>query len=100
MVLDPHSGALLARSRRTRGRFAAFDLLASQSWGGVVSGDEVTLSGADETCPCGRPGSFIEPDIRRYGTAEGGTDKISCAGSSDVYERAIEYLATIAEATP
>jgi len=100
MVLDPQTGALLPRSGRVRGRFAAFDLLPEHSWGGVVSGDEVTLAGADESCACGRRGFHIEPDIRRYSVGEGGTDKISCAGAQDAYESAVRYLSALAETAP
>lgn len=97
MVLDPQTGGMLPRSGRMRGRFAAFDLLAQDSWGGVASGDEVTLAGWEECCRCGRPGVYVEPDIRRLRLDEGGTDKISCAGSVDAYERAVAYLANVAE---
>jgi len=91
-LLHPKTGDLLPAHDRLRGRFAAFDLLASHSWGGVVSGDEVTLGGWDRPCTCGRGGLYVEPDIRRYAVTEGGSDKISCARANDVYRSAIEVF--------
>lgn len=97
ILLDSRTGAVLPRTGRARGRFAAFDLLAECSWGGVISGDEVTLAGWDDTCQCGRRGTYVEPDIRRFSAAEGGVDKISCSAANDAYERAVGFLAGSAE---
>jgi hypothetical protein len=90
-VLDPDTGALAPRSGRKTGRLALFDLLAESYWGGVVTGDEVTVVW-DEPCPCGKPGVHAEPGIVRFSEARGGTDKISCAAAPDAYDRALSFL--------
>lgn len=91
-VLDPASGAPLPRSGVQTGRFAYFDLLPDSYWGGLVTGDEVTMAGWDETCACGRPGPYLRPEIRRYSDLQGGDDKINCAGAPEAHDRAIEFL--------
>jgi hypothetical protein len=91
-VLDPISGEALPRSGEQTGRFAFLDLLPETFWGGFISGDEVTLSGFDNTCPCGRQGPYLLPEIRRYSAKEGGDDKINCAGAPEAHDKAMEYL--------
>lgn len=92
-LLDPASGAQYPRSGVQKGRFAAFDLNAGSYWGGFIAGDEVTLSWGDTTpCPCGRIGPYVTSEIRRYSEAEGGDDKITCAGAPQAYDKALEYV--------
>lgn len=91
-VLDPQTGKALPREGRQTGRFAYLDLLPDTYWGGLVSGDEVTLAGWDEPCQCGRHGPYIESTVRRYSEQQGGTDKINCAGAPEAHDRAVEFL--------
>jgi hypothetical protein len=91
-VLDPETGSALPRTGRQTGRFAYLDLLADTYWGGLISGDEVTLGGWDEPCKCGRHGPYIESTVRRYSEQQGGTDKINCAGAPAAHDRAIEFM--------
>lgn len=91
-LLDPDSGALLPRDGRRTGRLALLDLLPESYWGGLVSGDRVTMSGFDTPCACGRLGPYIEPDIARYSDLKDGDDKINCAGAPEAHDRAIDYI--------
>jgi hypothetical protein len=91
-ALDPASGRPLPRSGRQTGRLALMDLLPDSYWGGLVSGDEVTLAGFDEPCACGRRGPYLESGIRRFSEAQGGDDKINCAGAPEAHDRAVDFL--------
>jgi hypothetical protein len=94
-VLNPENGQLLPRKDNVTGRFAAFDLLATTYWGGFVTGDEVTLSGWEEPCGCGRQGPFLLDAIRRYSEKEGGDDRVLCAGAPEAHDSAIAFLAAM-----
>jgi hypothetical protein len=65
------------------GRFAFLDLAVDGRWGGVVTGDRVT---ADFSTP---NISIALDSITRYSTAEGGDDRLTCAGTIDTYVRGI-----------
>jgi hypothetical protein len=91
-VLHPETGQPLPRSGTQTGRFALMDLLPENYWGGLVTGDEVTLSGWDEPCSCGREGPYLHSTIRRFSEIQGGDDKINCAGAPEAHDKAIEYL--------
>jgi hypothetical protein len=91
-VLDPRTGVPYPREGRHTGRFAFLDLLATTYWSGLVTGDELTLVGGSKRCVCGRHGFYIEPDIRRYDAAQGGDDKVSCAGTEEAYQYALAEL--------
>ena len=71
-----------ASEGEVEGRAAFFDLSLDGRWGGVISGDRVTVD--FRPCACGHQGPTIGPDIVRYADLEGG-DKISCAGTIDAY---------------
>jgi hypothetical protein len=91
-VLDSETGQPLSRHGRQTGRLALMDLLPDTYWGGLVSGDEVTMAGFDESCRCGRTGPYLEANIRRFSEARGGDDKINCAGAPEAHDRAIDFL--------
>jgi hypothetical protein len=91
-LLDPESGAPLPREGRRTGRLALMDLLPESYWGGLVSGDRVTLAGYDVPCRCDRLGPYLEPDIARFSDLKGGDDKINCAGAPEAHDHAIEFL--------
>lgn len=92
-LLDPQTGNLFPRTGTHVGRYGCFDLNAQTYWGGFLTGDRVTLSWGDtEPCPCGRVGPYVHPGIRRYSEAEGGDDKITCAGAPQAHDRAIDFI--------
>ena len=76
---DPGAGGMV------EGRYAFLDLLYEGRWGGLISGDRITVDYA-ERCPCGRYGPTILDTIARY-TQLGGDDHIGCAGTIDAYVR-------------
>jgi hypothetical protein len=91
-VLDPDSSEPLPRAGRQTGRFAVYDVINQSHWGGVITGDEVTLDW-DEQCPCGRTSLALEHDITRFSEKKGGEeDKISCAATHEVQNEAIDFL--------
>ena len=96
-VLDPITGESMPRSGTHTGRFAFLDLMTETYWGGFISGDEVTLSGFDDDCACGRKGLFLDTAIRRYSEKEGGDDKINCSGAPEAHDKAIEFLLNAAQ---
>lgn len=91
-VLDPESGKPLPRAGTQTGRFALMDLLPDSYWGGLITGDEVTLSGWDTPCACGRQGPYLHSTISRFSEKQGGDDKINCAGAPEAHDKAIEFL--------
>jgi hypothetical protein len=68
------------------GRAAFFDLSLDGRWGGVISGDKITVD--HRPCACGNAGPSIEDNIARYADLEG-DDKIGCAGTVDAYVRGL-----------
>jgi hypothetical protein len=85
LVLDKAGEELAAVSEdAVQGRLAAVDLTVSGRWGGVISGDRVSMSIAP--CPCGRRSPAIT-EIARYTDLPEGDDKLSCAGTVDAYVR-------------
>jgi hypothetical protein len=91
-VLDPATGNPLPRQGKQTGRLALMDLLPDSYWGGLVSGDEVTMGGFDDVCACGRAGPYLEANIRRFSEAQGGDDKINCAGAPEAHDKAMDFL--------
>jgi hypothetical protein len=88
LVLD-ESGEKLVQpngAERVEGRFGFLDLLFDGRWGGVITGDKVTIDYA-ERCPCGRYGPTLLDNIARYAQS-GEQDHIGCAGTIDSYIRA------------
>jgi hypothetical protein len=78
--LLPHNGG------RVEGRFAFLDLSYNARWGGLITGDRVTMDYA-ETCSCGRSGPVVRArSIARYSDL-GEEDKITCAGTMESYVR-------------
>lgn len=91
-VLDPQTSQPYPRQGTHTGRFALMDLLPDSYWGGLITGDEVTLSGWDEPCACGRHGPYLHATISRFSEQQGGDDKINCAGAPEAHDKAIEFL--------
>jgi len=78
-LLDPGDGEIEARA-------AFFDTSIEGRWGGVISGDRITVS--FDRCQCGHQGPTVGRDIARYSDLPGG-DKITCAGGIDAYVRGV-----------
>jgi hypothetical protein len=92
--LDPETGAALPRHGVVTGRFAFLDLLAQTHWGGIISGDRVTIEW-DTDCACGRKGAFIHDDVVRYSEIVTGEDKLTCATTIDNTDSALKLLIDI-----
>jgi hypothetical protein len=85
LPLDTTGEQLLeAGDSEIEARAAFFDTSIEGRWGGVISGDRVSISFG--RCECGHQGPTVGRDITRYADLPGG-DKITCAGSIDAYVR-------------
>jgi hypothetical protein len=91
-VLDPATSEPLPRAGRQTGRFAVHDLINRSHWGGVISGDEVTLDWTTP-CPCGRTSVYLEHDIIRYSEKDGvDDDRITCNATTEVHNEAVNFM--------
>ena len=91
-LLDPDTSAPLPRSGRQTGRAAFYDFFNRSHWGGIISGDEITIDW-DTPCPCGLASVAIEHDIIRYSEKEGiEDDRITCAATQEVNDTAINFM--------
>jgi hypothetical protein len=87
LLLDKAGDNLLPRPKgEYEGRAAFFDLSIDGRWGGVISGDKVSIDFSP--CACGNQGPSIRDSIVRYADLEG-DDKIGCAGTVDAYVRGV-----------
>jgi hypothetical protein len=87
LPLDNSGEQLLdAGNDETEARAAFFDASIEGRWGGVISGDRVSVNFSE--CQCGHQGPTVGRDIARYADLPGG-DKITCAGSIDAYVRGV-----------
>ncbi len=71
-------------SGEVEGRAAFFDLSLDGRWGGVITGDKISIEFGP--CGCGNKGPSIRDNIVRYADLQG-DDKIGCAGTVDAYVR-------------
>lgn len=86
LVLDKSAEKLLNPADakgQVEGRMALFDLLSDARWGGLISGDKVTV---DFDSADGFSGPLVR-SIARYQDLEEGEDKLTCAGTIDSYVR-------------
>jgi hypothetical protein len=87
--LDESGERLLTAEDATDGlvqaRFGFLDLAWEGRWGGLITGDRVTVD-FSEKCPCGRFGPTLLDDIGRF-VQPGQDDHIGCAGTIDAYIR-------------
>jgi hypothetical protein len=87
LVLDKSGDELLPiRKDEYEGRAAFFDLSIDGRWGGVISGDKVSID--FRPCACGARSPSIRDNVARYADLEG-DDKIGCAGTVDAYVRGV-----------
>jgi hypothetical protein len=89
-LLDPETGAPLPRTGVQTGRAAFFDMTHEGSWGGIVTGDRITVD--HNPCLCGRSTLHIDMAIQRFSDLNGGDDKISCAAAPSAQADALEHL--------
>lgn len=87
-----NDGTPLPRTGVQTGRAGYFDLLAQTYWGGILTGDRITVH-YDEECGCGWKGPWIEDNVQRFSELMGGEDIISCAGVQSAYSDFMEYIA-------
>lgn len=87
-ILNKDGDALLPHDGKgeVEGRAAFFDLSLDGRWGGVITGDKISLDYSP--CACGAKGPSIRDNIARYADLEG-DDKIGCAGTVDAYVRGV-----------
>ena len=87
LILDEEGDNLLPLiDGEYEGRAAFFDLSLDGRWGGVISGDKISINFSP--CACGNKGPSIRDNIVRYSDL-GGDDKIGCAGTVDAYVRGV-----------
>lgn len=87
LILDKSGDNLLPiTDEEYEGRAAFFDLSIDGRWGGVISGDKISID--FKPCACGAKGPSIRDNIVRYADLEG-DDKIGCAGTVDAYVRGV-----------
>jgi hypothetical protein len=87
MILNKEGDALAHQEHgEVEGRAAFFDLSLDGRWGGVITGDKISLD--LRPCSCGNKGPSIRNNIARYADLDG-DDKIGCAGTVDAYVRGV-----------
>ena len=90
-LLDLETGQPLPRTGRQEGRASFFDMTADSCWGGLVTGDVVSIDW-DTPCECGRTTYAMEKQINRVSEIQGGDDKISCAATPQAQADAMDFL--------
>jgi hypothetical protein len=90
-LLDLETGQPLPRKGKQTGRASFFDMTADSCWGGLVTGDVVTVDW-DHHCECGRTTCALEKQINRVSEIQGGDDKISCAATPAAQAEAMDFL--------
>jgi hypothetical protein len=87
LLLDKNGDELIpAGEGEIEGRAAFFDLSLDGRWGGVISGDKISIDFSP--CQCGAKSPSIRDNVTRYADLEG-DDKIGCAGTVDAYVRGV-----------
>ncbi len=90
-VLDPETGEAAPQHGVRTGRFACMDLVPQTYWGGIITGDKVTVD-YDGNCKCGRLGPFVHDNIGRFSEAVTGDDKVTCSATIDNTDAALQQL--------
>jgi hypothetical protein len=86
LPLDPSGEELITAEGEVEARAGFFDLTMDARWGGLISGDKVTVDFG--RCACGSQGPTIGGQISRFADLPGG-DKITCAGTIEAYVRGV-----------
>ena len=91
LILDQTGERLLTEADAVNGvvvgRFGFVDLIYEGRWGGVITGDKVTMD-LTSPCVCGRYGPTLQDNITRW-AQPGEDDHIGCAGTIDSYVRGV-----------
>jgi acyl-CoA synthetase (AMP-forming)/AMP-acid ligase II len=91
-LLDPDTSEPLPREGRQTGRAAFYDFFNQSHWGGIISGDEITIDWSTP-CACGLASVPIEHDIIRYSEKQGvEDDRITCSATQQVNDEAIDFM--------
>lgn len=91
-LLDLETGRPMPRHGARTGRAAFFDMTADSCWGGLITGDVVSVDW-DHPCECGRTSVALEKKIQRVTEITGeGEDKISCAATPQAQAEAMDFL--------
>ena len=94
-LLDPDTSQPLPREGVVTGRAAFYDFLNNSHWGGIISGDEITIDW-DDRCRCGLASVHIHHEIMRYSEKQGvEDDRISCSATEEVKSEALRFMAGI-----
>ena len=91
MLLDPDTSQLLPREGRQTGRYAFYDLAADSHWGGLVTGDKLSIEWS-EPCACGQTSPYIVGEISRYAEERGGVDDFPPTAPLSAHNNALEFL--------
>jgi hypothetical protein len=90
ILLDGETGQPLPREGVQTGRASFFDVSQDGAWGGIVSGDQITVDFTP--CPCGRKTLHLDKKIQRFSELQGGDDKITCAATPGAQDEALGFL--------
>jgi hypothetical protein len=93
LLLDPDTGRPLPRAGVHSGRASFFDMSQDGSWGGIVSGDRITID--YRPCPCGRTTLHMEKKIQRFSEISGDDDKLTCAATPGAQAEALDFLTSL-----
>ena len=91
-LLDPDTSEPLPREGVRTGRAAFYDFLNNSHWGGIISGDEITIDWSTP-CRCGLASVHIAHEIMRYSEKKGvEDDRISCSATDEVKTEALRFM--------
>jgi hypothetical protein len=91
-LLDPETSEPLPREGVVTGRAAFYDFLNNSHWGGIISGDEITIDWS-KPCRCGLASVHIHHEIMRYSEKQGvEDDRISCSATQEVKSEALRFM--------
>jgi hypothetical protein len=94
-LLDPDTSEPLPREGVVTGRAAFYDFLNNSHWGGIISGDEITIDWSTP-CRCGLASVHIHHEIMRYSEKKGvEDDRISCSATDEEKTEALRFMSGI-----
>ncbi len=92
-LLDPENGKPLPREGVQTGRASFFDMTQDGAWGGIVSGDRISIDYSP--CPCGRSTVHVDKKIQRFSEITGDDDKLTCAAAPAAQAEALDFLTSL-----
>jgi hypothetical protein len=93
LLLDPASGQTLPRVGVQTGRASFFDMTQDGNWGGIVTGDRISID--YRPCACGRTTLHIDNRIQRFSEITGDQDKLTCAATPGAQAQALHLLTSL-----